>query len=251
MPLTLPITFCGGLMKSCGELVMHRDAQLLMWMMTESVSKHFAWACPVVLGIRQTVAAVLNQANIPILPIDLSTLTRLWIANLGLAQVIFSFSVGSFPMRQDVDLSMQATVAVYARLTRSLTLIHIPRLCRRFHLDAERFAELVLRDSSGLLVDVYSNQPRTTWTQNTALGMQNSRAFPMYSRMRRYMAHHKKVGEKTAVLWPTPYSTLSLSEETSMASSWMAWRTLVSDTTFTFAAGVSFPFVSRRSHLFG
>jgi hypothetical protein len=116
---------------------------------------------------------------------------------------IFSLSFSSFPMAHVVALSMHVVVAVHASVIRLLTLFRIPRLCRRFHLDAARFAELVPGDSSGLLVDTYNNQPRTMWIQIAALGMQNSRACPMYSHMRRYMAYRKRVNQNTAVLWPT------------------------------------------------
>ena len=130
----------------------------------------------------------------------------------------------------------------------SFTLTQKPRLWRRFHLDAVR---VVLGDSSGLFMIVHNNQPRTMWTQMAALGAQISKACPMYSHMRTYSAHRKKVGQNTAVLWPTPYSSLSSSEETSLASSWMAWSTLVRDMAFPLTDGVSAPLFSRRSHLLG
>ena len=66
IPFTRPITFCGGLTTSLIELVMHRDAQLSTWMVTESESNLVASALLVV-ATRQTIAAVRNHADVPIL----------------------------------------------------------------------------------------------------------------------------------------------------------------------------------------
>ena len=74
-------------------------------------------------------------------------------------------------------------------------------------------------------------------------------ACPKYSHVVRYQRHRKKVGQNTAVLWPTPYS--SSSDEVSPDSSWIACNPFVKDMILS-AAGLSFVFFeSRLSHLFG
>ena len=68
--------------------------------------------CPVVPAIKKTVAAVLNQAEVPIFrlldpfPLDMPFLTRLWTCwNCGRVQVIRFLLVGFSPTIQVMTLS--------------------------------------------------------------------------------------------------------------------------------------------------
>ena len=111
IPFTRPTTFCGGLTKSLIELVMHRDVQLSTWMVMESESNLVA-SVLLVLATRQTIAAVLNHADVPIhhllypCPLDFACLTLLCRANGGFVQVIISLVVGSSLMSHVTALSM-------------------------------------------------------------------------------------------------------------------------------------------------
>ena len=207
-------------------------------------------------AIKQIVAAVRNQAEVPSFrlltpfPLDIPFRTRLWTRNSGLVQVSRSFLVGSSPTIHVMALSRYVSALSEARPICSLIFVSIPLLHSRFHFEVS-YDEESRHVASVPCKAAHNNQPRTTSTQTTAFGMQSESACHKYSHVRTYQTHRIKVGQNTAVFWPISYSSLSSSEETAPASSWMAWSTVVSDIAFPFSIGFSLSLTSRLSHLLG
>ena len=158
-----------------------------------------------------------------------------------------SFLVASSPIVRVMSLLMCVAAVFNNCPSRSRKSCDGPFLFRRFHLAVlTSFFESPRRPHSTPISHNWK-LPCTTSTHAAAHGMQRVTRRHRYSHVRMYHTNRAKGGQSIAMPWPIPYSSSS-SDDTSLASSWIACRTLASDIAFPF--GLHF-FSSRQSHVLG